>query len=68
MLLMLSKRIKITCISADPSLKYFSYFPQKVGFDITCKLSCNETICMKCQIPIFYFWEKEEKYHQVVVC
>ena len=26
---------------------YFSYFSQKTGFDITCKLSM-ETICMKC--------------------
>ena len=27
-------------------MKYFSYFFQKTGFDISCKLS---TICMKCQ-------------------
>ena len=25
-------------------------FSQKTGFDITCKLSPMETICMKCQI------------------
>ena len=51
--------------SADGILKYFSYFSQKTGFDISCKLSpffqktgydilCKlspkETICMKCQI------------------
>ena len=30
--------------------KYFSYFYQKTGFDISCKLSPLETICMKCQI------------------
>ena len=28
---------------------YFSYFSQKTGFDISCKLSPKETICMKCQ-------------------
>ena len=28
----------------------FSYFTQKTGFDISCKLSPKETICMKCQI------------------
>ena len=27
-----------------------NYFPQKTGFDISCKLSPNETICMECQI------------------
>ena len=36
-------------ISADNILKYFSYFPQKKGFDISCKLIPKETICMKCQ-------------------
>ena len=34
--------------SADDILKYFSYFSQKTGFDISCKLSPYETICMKC--------------------
>ena len=29
---------------------YFSYFSQKTGFDISCKLSPQETVCMKCQI------------------
>ena len=29
---------------------FFSYFFQKTGFDISCKLSPEETICMKCQI------------------
>ena len=28
---------------------YFSYFSQKTGFEISCKLSPVETICMKCQ-------------------
>ena len=41
---MLSTRGKI---SADDILKYFSL---KTGFDISCKLSPMETICMKCQI------------------
>ena len=35
--------------SADAIQKYFSYFSQKTGFDISCKLSTIETICMKCQ-------------------
>ena len=39
-------------LSADDNLKYFSYFSQKTGFDITCKLSRLETICMKCQIQL----------------
>ena len=34
----------------DNILKYFSYFSWKIGFDISCKLSPKETICMKCQI------------------
>ena len=28
---------------------YFSYNSQKIGFDISCKLSPEKTICMKCQ-------------------
>ena len=28
----------------------FFFFFQKTGFDISCKLSPVETICMKCQI------------------
>ena len=36
--------------SADDILKCFSYFSQKTGFDISCKLSPLETICMNCQI------------------
>ena len=36
----------------------FSYFSQKTGFDIPCKLSPMETICMKCQI---LFSEKNKK-------
>ena len=36
-------------ISANGNLKYFSYFSQKIGFDISCKLSPEETICMKHQ-------------------
>ena len=35
-------------ISADDILKYFSYFfPQKIGFDISCKLSPKQKICKK---------------------
>ena len=36
--------------SADNILKYFFYFSEKTGYDISCKLSQLETICMKCQI------------------
>ena len=39
--------------SADDILKYFFYFSQKTGYDISCKLSPKETICMKCQILFF---------------
>ena len=35
--------------SANDILKYFSYFSQKTGFDIACKVFPMETICMKCQ-------------------
>ena len=29
---------------------FFLIFPEKQGFDILCKFSTLETICMKCQI------------------
>ena len=45
--------------SAENVLLLLFYFSQKTGFDISCKLSPNETICMKCQKPVF--WEKQEK-------
>ena len=35
--------------SADDILIYFSYSSQKIGFDISCKLSPKETLCMKYQ-------------------
>ena len=35
--------------SADDNLKYFACFSKKIGFDISCKLSPQETICMKYQ-------------------
>ena len=28
----------------------FSYFPKKIGFDVSCRLSPMEIICMECQI------------------
>ena len=46
--------------STDDIFKYF-YFSdlfQKTGFDITCKLSPKETVCMKCQI---LFSQKKKK-------
>ena len=33
----------------------FFYFSQKIGFDISCKLSPEETICMMCQS--LFFWK-----------
>ena len=36
-------------ILADDILKYFSYVCQKTDYDIPCKLSPLETICMNCQ-------------------
>ena len=36
-------------LSADNILRDFTYFFQEIGFDISCKLSPLETICMKCQ-------------------
>ena len=45
-------------LSADNILKYFSYFSQKTGYDISCRLSPKETICMKCHI---LFSEKNKK-------
>ena len=35
--------------SVDDILKYFSDFSQKTGFDISCKFSLLEKICMECQ-------------------
>ena len=32
-------------ISTDDNLIFFSYFSQKTGFNISCKLSLSETIC-----------------------
>ena len=41
----------------------FSFFSQKTGFDISCKLSPLETICMKCQNLL-----KIRNIFQYVVC
>ena len=42
------------------SRKHFdSYFSWKIGFDISCKLSPKETICMKCQT--LFYEEKKKK-------
>ena len=35
--------------STDDILKYYFYFAQTVGFDISCKWSSKETIYMQCQ-------------------
>ena len=36
--------------AADDKLVIFFLFSRKTGFDISCKLSPMETICLKCQI------------------
>ena len=55
MCLLLSRVILLTLstlgkIFSRRHIDWFSYFSQKTGFDISCKLSQLETICMKCQI------------------
>ena len=40
---------------------FFLFFFQKTGFDISCKLSPVETICMKCQILFSRKIKKKKK-------
>ena len=49
--------------SANNKLIIFSYFSQKIGFAISCKLSPEETICMKCQS---LFWENQNTYFKML--
>ena len=35
-------------ISADDTLKYFSYLFSELGFDILCNLLPDETVCIRC--------------------
>ena len=44
--------------SADDILRYFSYFSQKIGFDIACKLSPRRQFA--CNVDA-YFSEKKVK-------
>ena len=46
--------------------KYYFYFSQKTGFDISCKLPPIETICMKCQ-SLFSVENNKNKYYQFVI-
>ena len=39
--------------------RHFYYFSQKTGFDISCKLSQMETICMKCRMSTSVFWKRQ---------
>ena len=50
--------------SADDQLAiFFSYISQQIGFDMSCKPSPLETLCMECQI---LFSEKnKEKYYNM---
>ena len=50
---------------ADNKMGYFSYFPKKTGYDISCKLSPAQTICMKCQT---LFAEKKENISTYIIC
>ena len=47
---------------------FFFYFLQKNEFDISYKLSSQETICMECQIYFLGKNKKKQKHHQFVVC
>ena len=47
-------------------IEIFSSFSQKTRFDISCKWSPMETICMKCQI--LFSRKNKKKYHQCVIC
>ena len=40
------------------SIGHFEIFFLLSGFDISCKLSSGETICMKCQS--LFFWKKQK--------
>ena len=50
---------------ADDRLVF--YFSQKIEFDILCKLSPLETICLESQI-LFSGKNKKKKMFQIVVC
>ena len=47
-------------------LKYSSYICQIISFDISCKLSLEETICMKCQSLLY--GKNKKFFYQFVVC
>ena len=52
--------------SVDVKLVIFSYFSQKTGFDISCKLSpLGDNLH---ELSNSVFWEKQEKIFQYVVC
>ena len=46
----------------------FPFFPQITGFDISCKLSPMETICMKCQNPFSRKSKKSKKNISIILC
>ena len=52
--------------SADDKLMTFFYFSQKTGFDISCKLSPVETICMNGQN--LFSGEKKKKKKKISKC
>ena len=58
--------------SADDILKYLPYFSKKTGFNISCKVSPLESICMKCQILfcffVLFFRKLDKKNNEFVIC
>ena len=48
--------------SADDKLVIFFIFTQKIGSDTSCKLSPEETICIKCQVLFSRKKKKNKKY------
>ena len=49
--------------SVEDILKYFSYFLQKTCFDISCKLSPGETICITYQ----RLFSEENKKRNIII-
>ena len=46
----------------DISETFFLFFPQKIDFDMSCKLSSGEAVCMKCQS--LFSGENKKLYHE----
>ena len=42
-------------LADDKVMIFFLFFPKKIGSGISCNLSPEETICMRCQMHFFLF-------------